>query len=389
LGPSRANGVVFGASALGLGFLGPELGADCRIVYVDVPAKAALTGHLKLAGSYTFNATGLSMRPVTVSGVDGLSNEPGSVTADLLEALEDADVVFTAVGPAHLAELAPVFAAAAVKRPAARPLRVFCGENGIGIALGLRSAVERVAGGPLGARLRVGDTVMGRMCKVVPAGNPLPAPVAAGFDWAVVSEPFFGIPVEEHAAAGLPRLPRAIQPEPPDRFHALEDHKLLCHNGLHIVLACMSHLKGRTFLSELRDDAELMELGHRLEFEEAVPALLRKHGAALDRAATLNACSALLRRIVCPVFCDTVSRGVRDIMRKLEPSERLVYNLRTVAEQGIEPHAFATGLAAAIAVARRTGQTHLDPRDFLTAHCGLDPRKEADLIGLVLSKRVG
>lgn len=374
--------VVFGAGALGLGFLGPELSADAHVTYVDVPARADLMDHLRAAGCYVFNETGLSLRPVTVSGVDGLClGDPAE--AEAFDALDAADLAVTAVGEPNLHRLVPLLARAAARRPAGRPLRILCAENGVEIAGGLRRAVEREAGGRLSAPPLVGDTVMGRMCKIVQPVRPPLEPAAPGLDWAVVAEPFFGIPVEQHAVAGLEGLPAGIEPQSPARFRASEDVKMLSHNGLHVVLACLGHLRGVQLFPELRGHADLMALGRRLLVAEAGAALFCRHGDALGRNEYLNYCDAILRRVTCPVLKDPIARGVRSIMRKLEPGERLVHSLRTVAGQGIEPTAFATGLAAAVRIARQAGETDQGFRDVLTDHCGLDSQADADLIALV------
>ena len=90
-----------------------------------------------------------------------------------------------------------------------------------------------------------------------------------------------------------------------------------------------------------------------------------------------------MRRITSPLLNDPIARGVRAIMRKLEPGERIVYGLRTVAARGVEPVAFATGLAAAVRIARETGQTHQGLREVLAGHCGLAPDRDAELAALV------
>ena len=73
-------------------------------------------------------------------------------------------------------------------------------------------------------------------------------------------------------------------------------------------------------------------------------------------------------------------------MRKLQPWERMVYGVRSVAQQGIQPQVYATGLAAGIMVARRQGETDLSFREVLIRHCGLDEGQEADLLALVQEK---
>jgi mannitol-1-phosphate/altronate dehydrogenase len=225
------------------------------------------------------------------------------------------------------------------------------------------------------------------MCKVVSTPDAGMAPPAPGLDWAVVAEPFFGIPVEEHVFAGAACVPAAIEPQTPQRFHASEDVKMLAHNGLHAVLSCIGHLKGAKHFDELRGDTEMMELGRRLLVEEAARALLRKHAGALGRNEFANYCDSILRRVTCPVLHDPIARGVRGTMRKLQPWERLVYSVRTVAEQGGEPRAFAAGLAAAATIAVSSGETDLGFEAVLTDHCGFDPSADAPLIELIQAER--
>jgi mannitol-1-phosphate/altronate dehydrogenase len=380
--PARPECIVFGAGALGLGFLGPELAPQCRVTYVDIPARTDLLEHLQETGRYAVNITGLSMRPTEVEGVSGLASGPES-QADVMLALEAADLVFTAVGEPNLRQLAPLLARACGCRTTERPLRVLCAENGVEVARNLRGAIEQEAGRSLGGVLLTGDTVMGRMCKVVARPRPPAAAVAPGVDWAVVAEPYFGIPVEEHTVEGLELLPAAIRPAAPAGFHAHEDVKMLAHNGLHATLGALGYLRGAHSFGELRSVPEIMEAGRHLLADEAAPALIGKHRGVLDRSECLNYCDWILRRVTCPVLDDSIERGVRGAMRKLEPWERLVYSMRAVAAQGIEPTVFATGVAAAVLVAQRSGATRMSFAAVLTEHCGLDTGAEADLIDLV------
>ncbi|MFO8009033.1 MAG: hypothetical protein R6V05_15010 [Candidatus Brocadiia bacterium] len=377
---------VIGAGALGLGFLGPELAEECRLTYLDIPAKGKFLRRLAEAGHYTLNQTGLSVRSFTVGPADGraLTDEP---SAGVCDALDAAELVFTAVGAANLPKLAPLLAAAAGRRTAERPLRVLCGENGVDIALSFRRAVCREADTDPGAALLVGDTVMGRMCKIARAPDPPIEPVAPGLDWAVVSEAYFGIPVTRQTLRGLSRIPSALLPQGQAEFEASEDTKMLAHNGLHALLACLGRLRGAEYFSDLRDDAELMAMARRMLFEEVAPALLRKHAGVLGRNDVLNYCDWILRRTTCPVFSDVIARGVRGIMRKLQPRERLVYSLRTVAEQGVEPRVYAMAVAAAVTIARAEGETDLPFRRVLTQHCGLDPQADAELLALIEGRR--
>jgi len=383
-GKGERTCVVFGAGALGLGFLGPELGRDYRMVYVDIPAKAEFLDYLSAAKQYTYNQTGQSARAVVVSGVRGVSTAD---EAQVQDALGDAALVFTAVGEPNLPRVAPVLARAAELRDEQRPLRILCCENGLEIAAKLRRHIESALEKDAGGRLVTADTVMGRMCKVVSPPDDGLVPVGPGFDWAVAAEPFFGIPVPRSALKGLRRPGAAFQPMSDAAFAAREDVKMCAHNGLHAFLALVGLFEGKSYFCELRDDSRALSMAYTLLMDEVGQALFRKHGRALDRNYYLNYATTILRRTTCPGFHDTVARGTRGLMTKLEPWERLVSGVRLIAAQGIVPEVYATALAAAIMVARKTGQTSLSFREVLTRHCGLSEKDEAALIELAESRR--
>lgn len=379
--------LVFGAGALGLGFLGPELSSSYRITYADLPAQADFLETLRRTGRYVLNEVGPSARPVEVTGVWGIVAGAPESEKELDEVLDRAELVFAAVGEANLVAVAPILARAAARRMPSNPLRIFCSENGVEIARKLARLMEKELGEELQGRASTWDTVMGRMCRVVSPVQPPLHPVAAGIDWAVVAEPFHGIPVPAKALEGLKQPGDVFQPVSAAVFSALEDVKILAHNGLHGFLAFLGHLRGKTQFSELRHDPDLMRMAHNFLLREVGEALFGKHGAALDRNHYLNYAPSIIRRITCPGFGDTIARGIRGTMRKLEPGERMVYGIRTVASQGIRPELYARGLAAGILAAQRLGETALSFRQVLTAHCKLNPARESDLIALIEEKR--
>ena len=374
--------LVFGAGALGLGFLGPELGDTYEMVYADIPAKADLLAGLSRHASYTFNETGPAARAVIVEGVSGIIVTDGGAVAAALDA---AEIVLTAVGEPNLPKVAPALAAAALRRTPQRPLRILCSENGLDIASKLTRSILSAAGSDPGERLLVGDTTMGRMCQIVDPPAPGMVPIRPGLGWAVCAEPFFGIPCNAHVASGLDDVPPALQPMADAEFAAQEDVKMWAHNGLHAFLAFLGTLRGVEFFCDLAPDT--IAMASDMMRNEVGPALLRKHGAALDRNFWHNYAPTILRRIICPGLHDAIARGTRGAMRKLHPRERLISGLRGIAGQGIEPALYATGVAAAIMAARAGGETDMDLRQVLTDHCGLNQVTDADLIELVEQRR--
>jgi len=377
--------VVFGAGALGLGFLGPELGGTYEMVYLDIPARSRFLDHLTASGEYAYNETGPSARTVAVRGPRGIC--VGDRDA-VLNALEEAELVFTAVGEPNLPKVAPTLAGAAARRGPDRPLRILCCENGLEIANKLRGFMRSAGSAGQGPEAVVGDTVMGRMCKLVEPLEEGLSPVGPGFDWAVAAEPFHGIPVERSVLEGLADPGAAFQPMNPAEFAAREDVKMCAHNGVHAWLAFLGLGKGKAYFCELTDQPRLMRMAYEMLLEEVGEALFRKHGPALDRNHYLNYAPTILRRITCPGLHDTIARGTRGVMRKLQPWERLVCGARTIAEQGISPRLFATGLAAAILVACGTGETDLSFRQVLSEHCGLHEGEDGGLAELVEQRRL-
>jgi mannitol-1-phosphate/altronate dehydrogenase len=145
--------------------------------------------------------------------------------------------------------------------------------------------------------------------------------------------------------------------------------------------------RGAEHYDDIRQHPEVMELGRVAVVEEAGPALLRCHAGALPRNEYLNYCDSILRRITCPVLHDPIGRGVRGIMRKLQPHERIVHATRTVAGQGVEPRTYALGLAAAVELAIQSGETDRDFDTVLAEHCGIEPEADRQLFGLVQAAR--
>jgi len=301
------------------------------------------------------------------------------------EALDDAELVFTAVGEPNLAKVAPTLAQAATRRTADNPLRVLCSENGLDIAKKLRHLIrDNLGGGPAGFVI-VADTTMGRMCQVV---SPVPKgaePVASCLGWAVCAEPFFGIPTNARVLEGVKSAAPALQPMDDAEFDAQEDVKAWAHNGLHAFLAFLGELRGAQYFCDL--DAQVRAMAAEMLRDEVGEALLRKHGRALDRNFWFNYAPTILRRITCPGLHDAVARGSRDAMRKLQPWERLVCGVRGIAQQGIDPIVYATGLAAAVLIAIEREETALTFNEVLMQHCGFDKARDARLIKLARDRR--
>jgi mannitol-1-phosphate/altronate dehydrogenase len=375
----RGTCLVFGAGALGLAFLGPELCGDYRMIFADIAGKSALLEGLRRGGQYRMNESGPARTVLDVGGVDAINVETEGER--LAEAIREATLIFTAVGEPNLGKVAPTIMDAL--EGGEGTVRVLCCENGIHIARKMRAHLEAAGRGGGRWDLRVGDTVMGRMCQwVEPAEAPW-VPLWDDAGAAAVGEPFYGMPVEAHVLEGLDGAGGALEPCGPERFSALEDLKMWAHNGLHGFLACLGALRARELFCELADDAELMRLARRLLREEVGPALLRRHAGALGSNEYANYATTIVRRILCPGLRDAIERGTRGALRKLAPWERFVSGVRCVLEEGGRPEVYCRGLAAAVRLARAQEKRGAALGVVLTEVCGLSPEADAELWALI------
>ncbi len=373
--------VVFGAGALGLGFLGPELSHRMKLVFVDVERNAELLSLLARKGYYFFNETGPAACVRRIENVSGLL---AGEERKLCALLSRTDLVLTAVGGENLKSVAPWVSRALRTRK--EPMRILCCENGIDMASKLRGHVVDLLGEEPGDALITGDTVMGRMCKTIsPAGDGL-EPLFPGFDVAAAGEPFYGIPVPSNALDGLEPLPDAFQSMSPPRFAAQEDIKMLAHNALHAFLAFMAAAgpNDAAFFSDLSCDDVLMETVYRMLHDEAAPALLIKHRGVIDRNELLNFLPNILRRITCKRLHDPLQRGRRGVMRKLRPEERLVGSVRTIYATGVRPTLYAMGLAAAAGFAVKSGASELSFEQIIDKHCGFENDEDRPLVEAIM-----
>ena len=65
--------LVFGAGALGLGFLGPELHNNYSLTFFDREFKGKFLAYLDKKGEYRINLTTPGIEVVVIRGVEGLN----------------------------------------------------------------------------------------------------------------------------------------------------------------------------------------------------------------------------------------------------------------------------------------------------------------------------
>jgi mannitol-1-phosphate/altronate dehydrogenase len=357
------NVVVIGAGALGLGFLGPELSAEARVWFLDVPPKAGLLAQLCAEQSYCVNLAGVRTETVRIANVCAVSplSQNGSI-----DCLARADLVFTAVGSANLARVGSLLARAAEKRRSATPLPVLCAEND-------RAAVKML-GGHNGADggLVVADTVMGRMCRWLESPEACSASLFGSTGPGVIAEDYYGIPYEQ--VAGMPALEfSCLQPRAPRRFELEKSIKLFAHNCVHGLWACAGALRGLDRIMQAGAEPSVLDRTDRMLHGELMPALRSRYGELFDANEFRNYSAHLIRRLLSPTLSDTVGRGIRGAADKLLPEERWIAAVRFIRGQGLCADAYLETIAEIMKISGLLRRAPL--RNLLATHCGLTPEE--------------
>lgn len=334
--------VIFGAGAIGRGFVGALFGAaGWRITFIEVDT--VLVNHLHADGGYrVVEISGDGERPVAVAGVDALAYAD---TAAVAHALAGATLAAVAVGAANLPQVAVALARGLEARAttAAGPLDVLVCENLPDAPAVLTRHVTDALTGPAVA-LGAAHTVIGRMVPV-----PVPGP---GAPTDVRVEPYGFLPYEACALTGpRPQVPGLV-PITGD-FAMYDDRKLFVHNMGHCMLAYLGELRGHTFIWQAVADIELRYLvrGAMLQAAEAIAVRYRVPAGPL--AAHVD---DLLARFGNAGLADTTERVGRDPLRKMQPADRMLGAYGACRAAGSLPTYLAVAVALGAArLAREEG----------------------------------
>jgi hypothetical protein len=328
---------IIGAGALGLGYLAERLAPDYELCLVDRCERAPWLRAIACEQGYWLTVCGSGIEARRVSGsFEAICLDESGGRERLSEVLGQTDIVLTAVGRANLGSVVEVMGPALHGR--SRALWVLFCENG--------HAIAETHAGRLGQRAIGVDTVMSRMCRFAEPeeASGYRALCAGGpAQTALVVEPYSFLPLDATRCAGGPFSP-VFSLVATEVFALWEDVKLFLHNGMHAFVACHAHLMGVRTFSEV--PVSLRERARMVAQTELVPALTRVHRVppTLDLAAYAD---ELLGRFFSPCFRDSVARGIRGVVEKLEPGERILGGCELIRRAGIEPRGYSTLIRAA------------------------------------------
>lgn len=236
----------------------------------------------------------------------------------------------------------------------ARKQIIYASENNNYAAEILRDALVKQCGESRLANLRILNTVIGKMSGVIQDPAVIQrlslAPMVKHGDRAVLVEEFNRILVSRVDLPGYVRGITAFAEK--DNLLPFEEAKLYGHNAIHALLGYLASERGYSVMSDIRDDAELMELGRGAFIEESGEALVRKYrdsGEPLFTPAGYRAYAEdLLERMTNPFLNDEIARVCRDPGRKLGYSDRIIGAMREALARRVEPRILALGAASGL-----------------------------------------
>lgn len=368
-------GFGFGPIQAGLFLLeAADTGQFDRLVVAEVAADvvAAIRG---AGGRFSINVAGpdgVVQREVT--GVDIYNPNDPLERERLVEAIAEAGELATALPSVRIyggqspAAPAALLAEGLRRKAAANGPRalLYAAENDIEAAQKLERAL-RAAKAPEGWMACL-NTVIGKMSAVVSGRETLSAdglaPIVDGGDRAFRVEAFNRVLVSPNP---WPALSRALTvfDEKPD-LAPFEAAKLYGHNAAHALLGYRLESAGYEWMSDARQDPDLMAFVRDAFLEEAGKALCRRYAGA-DALFTTTGFAGyvddLMKRMTNPHLRDSVERITRDPQRKLGWDDRLIGTIRLALAEHVDPRRFVQG--AALALKRLARESGTDPETCL------------------------
>ncbi|KRL02469.1 mannitol-1-phosphate 5-dehydrogenase [Liquorilactobacillus capillatus] len=316
--------VHFGAGNIGRGFIGETLAANgFEITFVDVNEQ--IINALNDKKTYTIELADESHKHIQVSNVCGINNgqDPKAVVA----AIQEADLVTTAIGPKILKFIAPLIADGIKARQEAGKadkLDVIACENMIGGSQSLKKDVYSHLD-------KEGQTFADKNIGFPNAAVDRIVPLQKHEDPLFVSvEPFKEWVVDEHQMAN-PSLKLTSVEYAPDLEPYIE-RKLFSVNTGHATVAYTGKYHGYEDIgSAIKDPAVLGQLKKVLK--ETGDLLINKWG--FERAKHEAYQQKIIGRFQNPYLSDDIARVGRTPIRKLGFDERFIRPIRESKERGL------------------------------------------------------
>lgn len=316
--------VHFGAGNIGRGFIGEILAAnDFEIAFVDV--NEAIINALNERHAYEIEIAEEGKRHIKVTNVRGINNRNNP--DEVVDAIAEADLITTAIGPNILPFIAELLAKGIEVRQAKgneSPIDVLACENMIGGSTFLYDEVKKYLSeeGKVFVERFVGfpNAAVDRIVPAQSHSDPL----------FVVVEPFNEWVVETSKMKNTDLKLEGVHYE--EDLEPFIERKLFSVNSGHATSAYIGAATGaKTILEALQNPAVKEQLEAVLA--EIRSLLVAKWGFTADDLANYH--KVIISRFENPFIIDDVERVARTPIRKLGYDERFIRPIRELKERGL------------------------------------------------------
>ncbi|WP_079479310.1 mannitol-1-phosphate 5-dehydrogenase [Halobacillus salinus] len=299
--------VHFGAGNIGRGFIGALL-ADAKFDTVFVDVNQELIQELNEKNSYTVELAGTG-EAETVTGVSGLHSQADE--EEVVQAIVEADLITTAVGPHVLSMIAPLLAKGLLKKQGTA--NVIACENVIGGSHILKKhvweALTEEEQHQVNQKIGFPNAAVDRIVPDQTNDDLLTVKVEPYYEWVVETKDIHGTRPD---ISGITYV---------DDLEPYIERKLFTVNTGHAATAYLGYQYGYKQVKEaISDDAIKEKVKGALSETGAV--LIEKYG--FERDQHHQYIEKIISRFENPDLLDEVTRVGRAPMRKLSKEDRLV-----------------------------------------------------------------
>lgn len=349
--------IHFGAGNIGRGFIGQLLArSGYEITFVDVAAE--LVDDINNLGKYYIEIVGDNPERILVENVKAINSDKNLDA--LLDAIVDADIVTTAIGPNILKFIAPNIAKGLTKRLKTNttPLNIIACENMVGGSTVLKGFVyealddetKKLADKYIGFP----DAAVDRIVPIQHNDEKLLVKVEPYCEWDVDATKVVG---EKPAIDGLTYV---------DNLAAYIERKLFTVNTGHASIAYIAYQKGIKDIATAMKDESVVAAARDVWNETG--ALIVAKYPFFDKEKHAEYVRTAENRFKNPHLSDEVTRVARGPKRKLGAKDRLVSPATQLIERGKSCDALAGVIAAALKFDFDGDKEAVEVQDFIKAN---------------------
>lgn len=324
--------VHFGAGNIGRGFIGALFSeSGYHVTFVDVAEQ--VINKLNEEKGYQVKLAQSQEETISIGNVSGINNMTHE--DDVIEAIQQATYLTTAIGPNILPRIAPLIARGLAKRVAATDdkLYVIACENQIGATDILKQHIldnlDEETKNQLEGKVYFFNSAVDRI-----------VPIQDQSSLDVLVEPYYEWVVE--TAEDIPQVTGMKMVADLAPFI---ERKLFTVNTGHAVIAYLGYLAGKSTIDETLADEEIVTQV-RETLKETGAYLVKEYG--LDEEEHLAYINKNIERFKNAYLNDGVTRVGRAPIRKLGPEDRLIRPATQAQKAGLPYTHLAKAIAAAL-----------------------------------------